>query len=63
MDNQTEPPKGVTLGEMLNRIRAAYGLPITDRLTDADMEVIDVLSGMWTIGVRVGKKEAGGSTL
>jgi hypothetical protein len=47
-----------TLGALVDRIRAAYGLPVTDGLTDDDFKVIDVLNEMREIGIRVGKREA-----
>lgn len=47
-----------TLGDMVNRIRAAYELPITETLTDADLKVIDVLNEVRAIGVSVGKRGA-----
>jgi hypothetical protein len=47
-----------TIGAFLNRIRAAYGLPVTDTLGDDDIKVIDVLNEVRAVGVRVGKREA-----
>ncbi len=47
-----------TTGEMIARIRAAYGLPVTDTLTDEDMEVADVLVETWKHGKQVGERKA-----
>jgi hypothetical protein len=61
MTEDSKPDK-VTVGEMIDRIRAAYGLPITGTLTDADLKVLDVLNDMRVVGVRVGKGEAGATS-
>ena len=47
-----------TIGALVDRIRAAYGLPITGGLSDDDIKVIDVLNEVREIGIRVGKREA-----
>jgi hypothetical protein len=47
-----------TLGALVDRIRAAYGLPVTGGLSEDDIKVIDVLNEVREIGVRVGKREA-----
>jgi hypothetical protein len=57
MTEDSKPDK-VTVGEMIDRIRIAYGLPITGMLTDVDLKVLDVLNDMRAVGVRVGKREA-----
>ena len=48
-----------TTGEFIGRIRTAYGLPASDTLTEADLEVVTILGEIWEIGKTVGMREAG----
>ena len=50
----------MTLGEMIDRIRTAYGLPITGKLGDADLKVIDVLKEMYDAGASAAKRKVAG---